>query len=62
MGTPRKTSASKPTISGALRDTIRQKGLTAYAAAKRSGVSVDKLAGSLGLTLCPDDKPAGGEG
>src|SRR3954453_17287281 len=78
MGTPKKKSAPKPTVSGVLRETIRERGLTAYAAAKKSGVSVDavqrflkdergltlgtvdKLAGSLGLTLCPDDKPAGG--
>src|SRR4051812_42961570 len=78
MGTSKKKTAPKPTVSGVLRETIREKGLTAYAAAKKSGVSVDavqrflkdergltlgtvdKLAGSLGLTLCPDDKPAGG--
>jgi transcriptional regulator with XRE-family HTH domain len=61
------------TISKSLRNAIRDRGLTAYAAAKLAGVSVDaiqrflnrkrgltlstvdKLAGSLGLTLCPDD-------
>jgi transcriptional regulator with XRE-family HTH domain len=60
-------------ISRALRDTIRDRGLTAYAAAKRSGASVDtvqrflnkkrglnlatvdKLAGALELTLCPEE-------
>ena len=59
---------------------IRKKGLTAYAAAKRSGVSVDavhrflkdergltlgtvdKLAGSLGLTLCEEVPSEVGEG
>jgi plasmid maintenance system antidote protein VapI len=80
MGKPRKKSVPKPTVSGALRDTIRKQGLTAYAAAKKSGVSVDavqrflndqrgltlgtvdKLAVSLGLTLCPADEPSeGGE-
>jgi plasmid maintenance system antidote protein VapI len=60
-------------VSNSLREAIRQRGLTAYAAAKLAGVSVDaiqrflnrqrgltlttvdKLASSLGLTLCPDD-------
>jgi plasmid maintenance system antidote protein VapI len=67
---------SRPTtVSEALRDAITGRGLTAYAAAKRSGVSVDaiqrflneqrgltlstvdKLADSLGLTLCQSDHP-----
>jgi plasmid maintenance system antidote protein VapI len=78
MGARKKKSCSKPTVSEALRDTIRQKGLAAYATAKQSGVSVDavqrflnaergltlgtvdKLAGSLGLTLCPDEPSKGG--
>ncbi len=60
-------------VSQALRDAISERGLTAYAAAKRAGVSVDaiqrflneqrgltlatvdKLAESLGLTLCPTE-------
>ena len=80
MGARKKKSCPKPTVSEALRDTIRKKGLTAYAAAKQSGVSVDavqrflndqrgltlgtvdKLAGSLGLTLCPTDEPSEGGG
>jgi hypothetical protein len=62
-------------ISLSLRDEIRRHRLTAYAAAKRAGVSVDavqrflngqrglnlatadKLAASLGLTLCPESPP-----
>ena len=62
-------------VSRTLRDTISERGLTAYAAAKQAGVSVDavqrflneqrglnlttvdKLAGALGLTLCPADPP-----
>jgi transcriptional regulator with XRE-family HTH domain len=62
-------------VSKGLREAIQGRGLTAYAAAKQSGVSVDavqrflkderglnlatvdKLAESLGLTLCPDDDP-----
>lgn len=80
MGAPQRKRAKKPPVSGALRETIRKKGLTAYAAAKQSGVSVDavqrflkeergltletvdKLADSLGLTLCPDDDDASPEG
>ncbi|MDG3008328.1 helix-turn-helix domain-containing protein [Paludisphaera mucosa] len=76
MGRARKSGAPKPKVSRALRETIREKGLTAYSAAKKSGVSVDavqrflneerglslatvdKLADSLGLTLCPDDSGA----
>jgi plasmid maintenance system antidote protein VapI len=64
-------------VSDALRDAIHERGLTAYAAAKQAGVSVDavqrflneerglnlatvdKLAGALQLTLCPDDPPQG---
>jgi plasmid maintenance system antidote protein VapI len=60
-------------VSKGLRDAISERRLTAYAAAKQAGVSVDaiqrflkeqrgltlatvdKLAGALGLTLCPDD-------
>jgi plasmid maintenance system antidote protein VapI len=60
-------------VSKGLREAINERGLTAYAAAKQSGVSVDaiqrflkeergltlatvdKLAGALGLSLCPED-------
>jgi transcriptional regulator with XRE-family HTH domain len=60
-------------VSRSLRNTILARGLTAYAAAKLAGVSVDaiqrflnrkrgltlstvdKLADSLGLTLCSDN-------
>jgi plasmid maintenance system antidote protein VapI len=60
-------------VSKGLREAIMERRLTAYAAAKQSGVSVDaiqrflkeergltlatvdKLAGALGLTLCPED-------
>jgi plasmid maintenance system antidote protein VapI len=63
-------------ISKGLREAISGRGLTAYAAAKQAGVSVDaiqrflkdergltlatvdKLAGALGLALCPDDNQA----
>ncbi len=62
-------------ISKGLKEAISGRGLTAYAAAKQAGVSVDavqrflkderglnlttadKLADSLGLTLCPDEQP-----
>ena len=65
-------------VSRTLRDTISERGLTAYAAAKQAGVSVDavqrflneqrglnlttvdKLAGALGLALCPEDPPPHG--
>lgn len=61
-------------VSRGLREAIVERRLTAYAAAKRAGVSVDaiqrflkdergltlstvdKLAQSLGLALCPDDR------
>ena len=64
---------TNPMVSQALRNAISERGLTAYAAAKRAGVSVDaiqrflkeqrgltlatvnKLAKSLGLTLCPNE-------
>ncbi len=77
MGTRKKAQQIHPMVSQALREAISERGLTAYAAAKQSGVSVDaiqrflneqrglslstvdKLASSLGLTLCPSDDPAG---
>jgi DNA-binding phage protein len=64
----------KHSLSKVLRETIRNRGLTAYATAKQAGVSVDavqrfmkdergltlqtvdKIADSLDLTLCPDKK------
>lgn len=69
--------ASSRPVSRVLREAIHEQGLTAYAAAKQAGVSVDavqrflnrergltlttvdKLAGALGLTLCPDDPGPG---
>jgi transcriptional regulator with XRE-family HTH domain len=66
------TEAEGP-VSKGLKEAISERGLTAYAAAKRAGVSVDaiqrflkderglnlatvdKLAGALGLSLCPDE-------
>ena len=73
MSTNKVGQKSNQMVSQALRDAISQRGLTAYAAAKRAGVSVDaiqrflneqrgltlatvdKLADSLGLTLCPTE-------
>jgi plasmid maintenance system antidote protein VapI len=52
----------KTPISRALRETIRERDLTAYAAAKRAGVSVDAVQRFLnaerGLTLATVDKLA----
>jgi plasmid maintenance system antidote protein VapI len=49
-------------VSQALRDTISERGLTAYAAAKQAGVSVDAVQRFLneqrGLTLATVDKLA----
>ena len=51
---------SKAPISRALRNTIHERGLTAYAAAKKAGVSVDAVQRFLnhqrGLTLATVDK------
>jgi plasmid maintenance system antidote protein VapI len=56
----KKSRASKAPISRVLRNTIRERGLTAYAAAKQSGVSVDAVQRFLnherGLTLATVDK------
>ncbi len=67
------TAETDGPVSKGLRHAINERGLTAYAAAKQSGVSVDaiqrflkderglnlatvdKLAGALGLSLCPDE-------
>lgn len=60
--TKKKTAAQAP-ISKALRNTIHERRLTAYAAAKSSGVSVDAVQRFLneerGLTLATVDKLAG---
>lgn len=62
MSNPNKKSPKKKTISGALRETIRKKGLTAYATAKQAGVSVDAVQRFMnserGLTLGTVDKIA----
>ena len=73
MSAERTARESEGPVSKGLREAIHERGLTAYAAAKQAGVSVDaiqrflneergltlttvdKLAGALGLTLCPDD-------
>jgi plasmid maintenance system antidote protein VapI len=56
----KKARVSKAPVSRALRNTIRQRGLTAYAAAKQAGVSVDAVQRFLneqrGLTLSTVDK------
>jgi plasmid maintenance system antidote protein VapI len=70
----KKNSQRKP-VSHVLRKAIKESGRTAYATAKKAGVSVDaaqrfikdergltletvdKLAGSLELTLCEDEAP-----
>jgi plasmid maintenance system antidote protein VapI len=56
----KKPIARKAPISRALRDTIRERGLTAYATAQRAGVSVDAVQRFLnrerGLTLATVDK------
>jgi transcriptional regulator with XRE-family HTH domain len=63
MSKARKGPASGQPISRALREAIRERGLTAYAAAKRAGVSVDAVQRFLneerGLTLATVDKLAG---
>ena len=55
-------TGSEP-ISRVLRDTIHERGLTAYAAAKQAGVSVDAVQRFLneerGLNLTTADKLAG---
>jgi plasmid maintenance system antidote protein VapI len=62
MSSARKRRRRKEPISRALRATIRQQELTAYAAAKRAGVSVDAVQRFLnaerGLTLATADKLA----
>jgi plasmid maintenance system antidote protein VapI len=56
----KKSGVSKAPISRALRNTIRERGLTAYGAAKKAGVSVDAVQRFLnhqrGLTLATVDK------
>lgn len=73
MSAERTVSDQEGPVSKGLREAINERGLTAYAAAKQSGVSVDaiqrflkeergltlatvdKLAGALGLSLCPGE-------
>jgi plasmid maintenance system antidote protein VapI len=56
----KKPSTRKAPISQALRKAIRERGLTAYAAARKAGVSVDAVQRFLkhqrGLTLATVDK------
>jgi plasmid maintenance system antidote protein VapI len=56
----KKSRENKAPISRVLRNTIRKRGLTAYAAAKQAGVSVDAVQRFLnhqrGLTLGTVDK------
>jgi plasmid maintenance system antidote protein VapI len=56
----KKASDPKEPISRALRKTIRERGLTAYATARQAGVSVDAIQRFLkqerGLTLATVDK------
>ncbi len=62
MSEPRARRARRVPISQKLRDTIRRRGLTAYATAKSAGVSVDAVQRFLnaerGLTLATVDKLA----
>jgi plasmid maintenance system antidote protein VapI len=62
MGRSMKRRAQKDPISKALRATIRDRELTAYATAKHAGVSVDAVQRFLkkerGLTLATADKLA----
>lgn len=59
---PGNKKKNKGLVSGVLRETIRKRGLTAYAAAKRSGVSVDAVQRFMnaerGLNLTTVDKLA----
>jgi hypothetical protein len=58
----KKTNNRRKSVSRALRDTIRDRGLTAYATAKQAGVSVDAvqrfMKNERGLTLGTVDKIA----
>jgi plasmid maintenance system antidote protein VapI len=62
MRTAGKKRRRKGPISRALRETIRERALTAYGAAKRAGVSVDAVQRFMnaerGLTLATVDKLA----
>ena len=61
MGNAKKQNGKKP-VSRILRETIRDRGLTAYATAKQAGVSVDAVQRFMnnerGLTLGTVDKIA----
>ena len=63
MRKAKRKAAKRAPISKALRKTIHERRLTAYAAAKSSGVSVDAVQRFLneerGLTLATVDKLAG---
>lgn len=74
MRKSKRTPDKKKPVSETLRETLKTRGLTAYAAAKKAGVSVDavqrfineergltlgtvdKIADSLDLKLCDDEK------
>lgn len=62
MSKAKKKATQKKPVSRALRETIRNRGLTAYATAKRAGVSVDAVQRFMndqrGLTLGTVDKIA----
>lgn len=62
MKKAKKNAIQKKTVSRTLRETIQKRGLTAYATAKRAGVSVDAVQRFMkdqrGLTLGTVDKIA----
>ena len=62
MGKVKKKAAHKNPVSRVLRETIQKRGLTAYGAAKRAGVSIDAVQRFMkdqrGLTLGTVDKIA----
>jgi plasmid maintenance system antidote protein VapI len=62
MGKAKRSRSRSEPISQTLRKTIRERDLTAYAAAKRAGVSVDAvqrfMSAKRGLTLATADKLA----
>jgi plasmid maintenance system antidote protein VapI len=62
MGKAKRSRSRSEPVSQALRKTIRERDLTAYAAAKQAGVSVDAvqrfMSAKRGLTLATVDKLA----
>lgn len=62
MGKRKSKTSCKEPVSRALRETIQKRGLTAYGAAKKAGVSVDAVQRFMkdqrGLTLGTVDKIA----